>query len=131
MTIKIIFIFSIMIACTIAGNLLLKLGAVKLSPAGGVLAQFNMHTIGGFIFFGLAFLIYAWLLRTIPLNIAQAIAAAQFITVIVASAWVLAEPIPFIRWVGILLIALGIIVVGVTSNVGPNSQATPISKDDL
>ena len=55
---------------------------------------------------------YILILQWLPLNVAQSFAAAQFIAVILASSWFLSEPIEPSQWLGIGLIALGIVVVG-------------------
>jgi drug/metabolite transporter (DMT)-like permease len=45
-------------------------------------------------------------------NVAQSFAAAQFVAVIPASSWLLSERIGTSQWVGITLIAVGILIVG-------------------
>jgi drug/metabolite transporter (DMT)-like permease len=56
---------------------------------------------------------YIMVLKRTALNLAQSIFAAQFVLVILAANFVLNEPIGLYRWVGIALIALGMIVVAV------------------
>lgn len=104
--------FAGMISCTVAGNLLLKSGAVEALGRSAWWGLLNLKTVSGLAFFGAAVLVYLWVLRTVPLNVAQSFMAAQFISVIVASALVLSEPISAIRWLGIALIAIGIVIVG-------------------
>src|SRR5262249_18157736 len=62
--------------------------------------------------FGSAGLIYAVVLRGVPLNVAQALMSGQFVGVIVAASLILREPISLLRWVGIGCISLGILLVG-------------------
>ena len=59
----------------------------------------------------------------LPLNIAQSFAAIQFIAVILASTLVLSEPIAIPRWIGIALIAIGIVIVGLTADRGVRDNA--------
>ncbi len=103
-----------MIAFTVIANLLLKTGAVMGREAGGEwwTQLANWRVAAGFGSFAVAALFYTVLLRTVPLNVAQSFTAAQFIAIVLASALVLAEPITGIRWVGMALIAGGIVVVG-------------------
>jgi drug/metabolite transporter (DMT)-like permease len=54
-------------------------------------------------------------LRRVPLNIAQVLAAAQFVGVVIAAGLVLGEPISPARWLGIACIGLGIVLVGLTA----------------
>lgn len=99
-----------MIGFTIAANLLLKIAAGR-TDLPALFGLVNLYTVIGFGAYGCAGVVYAWLLKSLPLNVAQSFAAAQFIAVIVASALVLAEPIGLLRWVGIGMISAGIFVV--------------------
>ena len=72
----------------------------------------NYRVVAGLSCFAIAVAIYVFILRRLPLNIAQSFMAAQFVAVILASALVLAESIGAFRWAGITLIAAGIAVVG-------------------
>ena len=112
MTVRILFGLIAMISCTVAANIFLKLGAGRDSSESMFMNVLNPKTLAGMSFFLFALLIYLWVLTKLPLNVAQSFAAAQFISVIIASSAILSEPIPLFRWLGIALIAGGIIVVG-------------------
>jgi drug/metabolite transporter (DMT)-like permease len=103
-----------MITFTVIANLLLKTGAVLGRESGGAWWEqiLNWRIASGFASFAVAALCYTIVLRTVPLNVAQSFTAAQFIAIILASSLVLAEPITAMRWVGMALIACGILVVG-------------------
>ena len=58
----------------------------------------------------MAGMIYSWVLRWMPLNVAQSFTSIQFVAVILASSVIL-EPITVGRWIGIALIGAGIAVV--------------------
>lgn len=103
--------FVLMILFTVAANLLLKIGAGRASPQM-LFGLLSWTSVLGLAFFACAGLVYAWLLKFLPLNIAQSFAAAQFIAVILAASLVLSETISTAQWVGILLIAAGISIVG-------------------
>ena len=105
----------LMISCTIVANLLLKIGAM--APPGESILFRNVawQSLTGISIFGCSLLIYMWVLRSVPLNIAQAFAAFQFVGVILASAVLLSEAIPPLRWVGLALISVGILLVGLTT----------------
>lgn len=110
---KIVLMFIGMISCTVIANLLLKTGAVSGDAAREGLAHLlNWRVASGLVAFGLAAALYLLILRWLPLNVAQSFTAAQFVAVILASAWILSEPINRGQWVGITLIAVGIVVVG-------------------
>jgi len=113
MLVKILFLLGAMIGCTVIANLIMKVGAAD-APAPALLGIFSWRTLAGFTIFGVAGLLYAAVLRFLPLNVAQSYAAAQFISVILASRLVLGEPIALERWIGISLILVGIVVVAMT-----------------
>jgi undecaprenyl phosphate-alpha-L-ara4N flippase subunit ArnE len=131
---KIILAFSMMIGCTVMANLLLRAGASAAVPQRLFPGFVDWRVIAGLASFGCAGIVYAWVLQWVPLNIAQSFAAAQYVAVILASALVLSEEVPPARWLGIALIALGIIVVGASSSTpaSPSTQSEaakpPITK---
>jgi drug/metabolite transporter (DMT)-like permease len=112
---KILAGFLVVVGCTVGANLLMKTGAV----AGGVdrlsILGIDWKTFAGLALFGIGGIVYAWLLRFVPLNVAQCFTALQFVGVIVASLVVLSEPISPTRWLGVALIFVGIILVGSTA----------------
>jgi multidrug transporter EmrE-like cation transporter len=101
-----------MVAFTVAANLVMKLGSKDpVSPL--LLGLISSRTAYGLMVFGLAGLAYALVLRSLPLNVAQSFAAVQYVAVILASRILLGEPIELARWIGISLIAIGVMVVAV------------------
>jgi multidrug transporter EmrE-like cation transporter len=101
-----------MIACTVAANLVMKLGS-KDPTSPLLLGLMSWRTAFGLMIFGAAGLSYALVLRWLPLNVALSYAAVQYVAVILAARILLGEPIAPARWIGISLIALGIMVVAV------------------
>jgi drug/metabolite transporter (DMT)-like permease len=100
---------------TVTANLVLKTGTQQqgfgtLWP----LTVVNTQTIVSASAFALAFLFYAMLLKRIPLSLAQAILSVQFVLVILAANVLLDEQVGWIRWIGIALVAAGLIVVGLS-----------------
>ncbi len=112
MSMKVLLVFLAMISLTVTANLLLKTGAVAGGPGQPISHLLNWRVGLGLASFGLAACFYIVILQWLPLNVAQSFAAAQFIAVILASTWLLSEPIGFSQWLGISLIAIGIAVVG-------------------
>jgi drug/metabolite transporter (DMT)-like permease len=112
--IGVILAVSAMIGCTVVANLLLKLGATTPADERIVFGIVDWKVLAGLVAFGCSAVIYAALLESVPLNVAQSFAAAQFVAVIVASNQLLNEPIPGLRWAGILLISAGIFLTGMT-----------------
>ena len=113
-TLQTITCFLAMICLTVLANVFMKLGASDDEETRWLFGLAGTQTLVGVTFFGLALVCYAWLLRYVPLNVAQSLMAVQFIAVILASAGILSEPIPLLRRVGIALIACGILLIGYT-----------------
>ena len=103
-----------MISLTVVANLLLKQGAMSPPSARVFFGIYSWKSVFGFCAFAGAGLIYAVVLRWLPLNVAQSFASLQFVAVILASALILSESIPPMRWLGIALIAAGVLLVGST-----------------
>ena len=114
---RIILGFVLMIGLTAFGNILMKLGASVPLAARPILGVVAWQTFAGIAIFAAAVIVYAILLQWLPLSVAQSFAALQFVVVIIASAWYLGEPIPLSRWLGIALIAAGILTVSVSGKV--------------
>jgi len=115
---------AVMIACTAAANILLKLGAATPLSERPILGLLAWQSCAGVAAFGGALIIYAVLLQWLPLNVAQSFAALQFIAVIAASSYFLAEPISPARWLGIALIAAGVLTVGLGGAPPPPDTST-------
>jgi drug/metabolite transporter (DMT)-like permease len=109
--------FAAMIAFTVAANLMLKLGAGVPEAQRVFFGLLGWKSAAGLALFGCGGIVYAFVLRQVPLNVAQSFTAAQFVGVIIAASLVLGEPISPARWLGIACICFGIFVVGVTANI--------------
>jgi multidrug transporter EmrE-like cation transporter len=103
-----------MISLTVAANLMLKLGAGMSRAERIVLGLLGWKSVAGPALFGCSGLLYALLLRRVPLNVAQTFTSAQFVGVIIAADLILGEPISLARWLGIGSICFGILLVGLT-----------------
>ena len=110
---------------TVLGNLSLKIGAQRPGTFSGgwPVSLINSHVAMGAAWFALAFLLYALVLRRLPLSLAQAIFSVQFVLVILAASLVLHENIGGVRWMGIVLMALGLLVVSLSPDAKPVATA--------
>jgi drug/metabolite transporter (DMT)-like permease len=108
--------FLAVVAFTVGANLMLKLGA-RASEAERVFGLLGWKSVAGLALFGCGGIVYSFLLRQVPLNIAQVVTSAQFVGVVVAASLVLGEPISPARWLGIACIGFGIVLVGAIVNV--------------
>ena len=99
----------------VAGNILLKLGALETSEKTFVQTLLHWQIALGIMIFGAGAIFYMMLLKRIPLNVAQSVLVGQFVGVILASYFILHEPLSALRLVGIALITIGIAVVVMSS----------------
>lgn len=74
---------------TVGANLMLNLGAGA-SEADRFWGLLGWKSLAGLALFGCGGILYAFLLRRVPLNIAQVFTSAQFVGVVVAASLVLA-----------------------------------------
>ena len=104
---------SLTVGLTVAANLLLKRGTdQETSPI--FLGLISWKTFAGFFCFGVALVAYTMLLKYVPLHFAASITSAKFIGVVLAAWLVLGERIVSQQWAGMVLIAVGILVVSVS-----------------
>ena len=78
---------------------------------------FGWKSAAGLALFGCGGIVYALLLRRVPLNLAQVFTSAQFAGVVAAASLALGEPISPARWLGIACIGLEIALVGLSANI--------------
>jgi drug/metabolite transporter (DMT)-like permease len=108
--------FFAVMAFTVSANLMLKLSAGD-PEAQRIFGLLGWKSAARLALFGCGWIVYAFLLRRVPLNIAQVFTSAQFVGVVVAASLVLGEPISAARWLGIACISSGIALVGLTANI--------------
>lgn len=101
-----------MIVLTVSANLMLKIGAMAPPAQRVVIGLLSWQSLFGLALFGLAGIIYAFVLRFLPLYVAQAFASVQYVAVVLAASFILREAISPTCWLGIACIAVGIAVVG-------------------
>ena len=106
-----------LVACiltfNVAANLLIKTGVAKTPQLSmNLFNQLNIFVLIGLACFGVSFIAYSLLLKKVPLYMAQCFMSGQFIAVILASYFLLGESITWQKAAGVVLIALGIVVIG-------------------
>lgn len=95
------------IACNVTANILLKLGA-NAPPSKHLLGLCSLQTLLGLFFFGFAGLVYAFVLRFIPLTFAQVLSIAQYIFTIFLAILLLGETVTTMQSFGIVLVLFGL-----------------------
>lgn len=105
----------------VAGNILLKIGVNRMTETSAFgtsvnyLGYLNAPLVMGAGAFASGLLLYIAVLSKIPLNLAQTVFSLQFVTVIIMANLLLAEPISLLRWLGIGIIFVGLIVVALSA----------------
>lgn len=117
MTIRSLFGLAGVVGFAMAANIMLKIGATAPATERVFFGLLGWKSALGLALFGCGGLIYAVLLRWIPLNVAQSFTAAQFVGVVAAASLMLSEPISPTRWIGILCIGVGILLVSLTVRI--------------
>jgi multidrug transporter EmrE-like cation transporter len=95
----------------VIANLFMKLGSNQAAAIPGSGNFLTLPTFIGIAIFGASVLLYAWVLKYLPLYLAQSMAALQFVGVIMTAALFFGEPIIMRQWLGFALIMLGLAVV--------------------
>lgn len=103
-------LFGVVLA-NMSASLLVKVGSTTPASKAVFFGVFGWQTALGIGLFGISLLLYIWSLRFIPLFVVQSFAALQFVAVILAAHFILGEVISLRHWMGICLIAIGVIVV--------------------
>ena len=101
-----------MVALTVGANLMLKLGAMVAPAQRALFGILSWQSVVGLALFGAAGIIYAFVLRAVPLHVAQAFTAFQYVAVVMAAGLLLRERISLTSWIGIACIVVGILLVG-------------------
>ena len=109
------------VALGVSGELLFKTGVgqvsnLDLSSAPGILSSVlailsNPVILGGFICYGIGAVCWIFVLSRLDLSYAYPMYALMYAFIPIAAHFVLKEEIPAGRWIGILLIVTGVIVV--------------------
>lgn len=102
---------SAVVASNVLGNVFMKLGSSGEHPSAQLFGLFGWHIIAGVSFFASAAVCYPVALKTLPLHVAQGLAALQFVGVITAAAFFFGEAIAAMKWLGIALICIGLALV--------------------
>lgn len=107
-------LFALTLACVIAiavGQILFKLAARAADGGAGFPWDLmNGYLLVALVVYGAATLLWVWLLKTLPLNVAYPFVGLAFVIVPLLGAWLLGEPLDWRHLAGGLLIAAGVAV---------------------
>jgi drug/metabolite transporter (DMT)-like permease len=118
-------ILSILIPVTAAaiGQMILKIGMTQVGElkfSDGLVNIFsrtfsNLYVLGGLAFFGVNALLWLVVLSREKLSFAYPMVAFAYIVTILLSKFVLHEDIPLLRWSGLAVIIVGILMIAKSS----------------
>lgn len=118
-------ILSILIPVTAAaiGQMILKIGMTQVGElkfSDGLVNIFsrtftNLYVLGGLAFFGVNALLWLVVLSREKLSFAYPMVAFAYIVTILLSKFVLHEDIPLLRWAGLSVIIVGILMIAKSS----------------
>ncbi len=116
-------VLSVLIAT--AGQLLLRTGMERVGYVGAerlgkpLLLALQVaktpHVVLGFVFFATSAIIWVIVLSRAPLSFAYPFAGLTYVLITLFSRFVLKEHVATVRWIGIVMIALGVVMVGTTA----------------
>lgn len=99
------------VALTVAGQLLVKLGATEAGPGAGLLGSLlNPRVAGGLGCAMAAALCWIAALSRSTLSFAYPFMALAIVLVLALSPLVLGESVPSTRWLGVAIVCVGILV---------------------
>lgn len=117
MTTIILFVVGILLGST--GALLMKRGAMDLPPFAVTFDYAwafgsNRYIIAGFALYLIPALIWTYLLSKLPVSVVQPVLSLTYVLTPLLAMIFLSEPVPGLRWVGILVIVVGVSIVSVS-----------------
>lgn len=98
------------VVVNVCASLLLKVGAAD-APSPLLLNFLSWRSFGGLCCFGIGGLYYAWCLRYVPLGVAQAVLAFQYVFTVLGAYLLLHEKMDGVQIFGFILIGIGIVCV--------------------
>lgn len=98
------------LAINVCASLLLKIGAAD-PRAALLLGALSWRSFLGLACFGIGGIGYAFVLRYVPLTIAQAVLSAQYVFTILGAWLLLHESINHLQVIGFFLVGIGIALV--------------------
>jgi multidrug transporter EmrE-like cation transporter len=71
----------------------------------------NPYVLFALGLYGISVLLWLIVLSRVPLSYAYPLVSISYVLVVLASKWILGEPVSLTRWVGVLLICSGVILI--------------------
>jgi multidrug transporter EmrE-like cation transporter len=115
------------ICCAIVGQLMLKSAMTQVGRVGYAEVAAPLDTVAralreprmwiGLTLFAISAAFWLVVLSRLPLSVAYPALGVSYVVVVLLSRLVLHEHVPLLRWIGVLVVALGIALIGVSFRV--------------
>lgn len=112
------------VSLAVAGQLTLKSAMAKVGRIGTAEVSAPVATVkkvarepllwAGLFLFGLSALFWLVVLSHVPLSVAYPVVGLSYILIVVFSRFALHESVPMLRWLGVLVVAVGIGIIGLS-----------------
>jgi multidrug transporter EmrE-like cation transporter len=106
----------------IAGQLTLKSAMTQIGRIGSAEVQAAGQTVSraireprlwaGLALFGISSIFWLVVLSRVPLSVAYPFVGVSYIIIVLLSRYVLHEQVPLMRWLGVVIVATGIAIIG-------------------
>jgi multidrug transporter EmrE-like cation transporter len=114
----------ISVSFSIAGQLTLKaamdrvgrIGSAEIAAAGDTLsrAMKEPRLWLGLFLFGISAIFWLVVLSRVPLSVAYPLVGVSYILIVLLGRFALNETVPVLRWIGVLVVAAGIAIIGIS-----------------
>lgn len=100
-----------------AMNRIGRIGTEQVSNMGDTLGRAirEPRLWAGLLLFGISALFWLVVISRVPLSLAYPFVGLSYIVVVALDKFVFGEQVPGLRWVGVLIVAAGIALIGLTS----------------
>jgi undecaprenyl phosphate-alpha-L-ara4N flippase subunit ArnE len=115
MRFDLILLFALSVICDVTGQISFKIGVDRPSVAFWRGALGNYWLLTGIAVYALEIFVWLRILALVPLSLAFSIASLNVLGITLASRVILKESVGAIRWMGAVLVTVGIVIVGITS----------------
>jgi len=115
---KFMSVLGVIFVCVIiivTGQLLLKTGVGKPSgrpiPLELIRIFSTPKVIIGFLLYMFSALLWLWILQNADLSFAYPMLSTAYVLIVLSSKFILKEHVPLIRWIGVIVVCIGIFLI--------------------
>jgi multidrug transporter EmrE-like cation transporter len=99
-----------------AMNQIGRIGTTEVQAAGDTIlrAAREPRLWAGLLLFGISSIFWMVVLSRVPLSVAYPFVGVSYILIVLLSRYILHEHVPLLRWIGVLVVATGIAIIGIS-----------------